>query len=101
MVPVNYSMFGKSGTAKIVRPDGRGYLKRQYNSSFIAGAPVADPRIVVLVVIDDPGPGRIETRSHYGSAVAGPVVRRVVRRSLQYLGVPEETASDDAVADAR
>ncbi len=99
--PLNYSLFGKSGTAKIVRPDGRGYLKRQYNSSFIAGAPVAEPRIVVLVVIDDPGPSRIENRSHYGSLVAGPVVRRVVRRSLQYLGVPEDASPDNATASAR
>ncbi|MCA9311566.1 MAG: penicillin-binding protein 2 [Phycisphaerales bacterium] len=96
--PLNYSMFGKSGTAKIVRPDGRGYLKRQYNSSFIAGAPLADPRIIVLVVIDDPGPERIANRSHYGSAVAGPVVRRVVRRALHYLGVPEDQVEEQAAA---
>ncbi|MEQ8850881.1 MAG: penicillin-binding protein 2 [Phycisphaerales bacterium] len=91
---LRHTFFGKSGTAKIVRPDGRGYLKRQYNSSFIAGGPVQEPRLVVLVIIDDPGPERIRSRMHYGSAVAGPVVRRVMRRVLEYLGVPPDRKSE-------
>lgn len=93
--PVKYSMFGKSGTAEIPRPDGKGYFDGQYNSSFLVGAPVEDPRIVLVVVIDDPGPEQIRKRAHYGTAVAGPVVRRVVRRTLEYMGVP---APDDPVA---
>ena len=82
-----YTMFGKSGTANIPRPDGRGYIEGQYISSFIAGAPLNQSRIVVLVVIDDPGPELAKQRRHYGSAVAGPVVRRIVERVLPYLGV--------------
>lgn len=93
--PVRYSMFGKSGTAEIPRPDGKGYFDDQYNSSFLVGAPVEDPRIVLVVVIDDPGPEQIRKRAHYGTAVAGPVVRRVVRRTLEYMGVP---APDDPAA---
>lgn len=82
-----HAMFGKSGTAKQFRPDGKGYFERQYVSSFIAGAPIDRPRLVVLVVIDDPGPALIAQKQHYGSAVAGPVVRRIVERALPYLGV--------------
>lgn len=108
-----YVMFGKSGTADIAvvppivrdengepvrdskgrivrmgKPKGAGgYYANQYNSSFIAGAPADDPRLVVIVVIDDPGPARVRQRQHYGSSVAGPVVRRVMERSLRYLGV--------------
>ncbi|MEO1128541.1 MAG: penicillin-binding protein 2 [Planctomycetota bacterium] len=93
-----YTVFGKSGTAEIPRPDGKGYFDRQHVSSFIAGAPVDMPRIVVLVVIDDPGPSMRAQRRHYGSATAGPVVLRVTRRVLEYFGVP--TLTDDlAVAE--
>ncbi len=85
--PPIYPMFAKSGTANIPRPDGRGYIEGQYISSFIAGAPTEQPRIVVLVVIDDPGPALAEKRQHFGSWTAGPVVRRIVERTLPYLGV--------------
>lgn len=93
-----YEIFGKSGTAEIPlgkppkgkrRPRGSsGYFDDQYNSSFIAGGPVENPRLVVLVVIDDPGIEKIRVKHHYGTWVAGPVVRRVMDRALMYLGVP-------------
>jgi len=93
-----YALFGKSGTAEIAlgkapegkkRPKGSsGYFDDQYNSSFIAGGPVEDPRLVCIVVIDDPGPERIRKKSHYGAAVAGPVARRVMERALAYVGAP-------------
>lgn len=93
-----YSMFGKSGTAQIPRPDGRGYFPDQYNSSFILGAPVERPRVVVLVVIDDPGPERRRQRRHYGSQVAGPVAARIAERTLRYIGVSPDLVPE--VADA-
>jgi len=98
-----YSMFGKSGTAFIPcippsgmrRPNGAGgYFAKQYTSSFLVAAPADEPVIVVLVVIDDPGPERIAGRRHYGSWVAGPVVRRIVDRVLPYLGVAPDMGGD-------
>lgn len=94
-----YQIFGKSGTAEIPlgkappgfrRPRGlaSGYYDGQYNSSFVAGGPVESPRLVVLAVIDDPGPALVRSKAHYGARVAGPVVRRVMERALAYLGVP-------------
>lgn len=111
-----YTLFGKSGTAEIplgpppkgkVRPRGAsGYFDDQYNSSFVAGAPIEDPRVVIIVVIDDPGPSRVfsNPKSHYGAAVAGPVVRRTVERTLAYLGVtpsPEEPSTQAKPASSR
>ncbi len=97
-VHMRYEAFGKSGTAEIPlgppppgkkRPKGSdGYFQGQYNSSFIAGGPVEDPRVVVIVVIDDPGPSLVASRRHYGAATAGPVVRRIMERTLSYLAVP-------------
>ncbi|GIW74830.1 MAG: hypothetical protein KatS3mg103_1352 [Phycisphaerales bacterium] len=109
--PFGYSMFGKSGTAQVVvertepwqrRPPGaRGYLERQYVSSFIAGAPVERPRIVVMVAIEDPGPRLVRENRYYGSSVAGPAVRRIVERVLPYLGVdPDRPAADASPASA-
>ncbi|MDX2147526.1 MAG: penicillin-binding protein 2 [Planctomycetota bacterium] len=97
-----YTMFGKSGTAEIPlgkaprgmkRPPGAsGYYDNQYNSSFIAGGPSEDPKLVVIVVIDDPGPERVRKRTHYGAYAAGPVVRRVMERALTYMAVPPSPA---------
>lgn len=97
-VAIRYEAFGKSGTAEIPlgpppkgkkRPKGSdGYFQGQYNASFIAAAPVESPRLVVLVVMDDPGPAQVASRRHYGARSAGPVVRRILERSLAYLGVP-------------
>lgn len=95
-------MFGKSGTAEIAKPNGKGYIDHQYNSSFIAGAPLDDPRLVVLVVIDDPGPAYTTTRRYFGSQVAGPVVLRVMHRALDYLGAnpPVEPETPEVIATA-
>jgi stage V sporulation protein D (sporulation-specific penicillin-binding protein) len=91
-----YTMFGKSGTAQIPlgaapkgkrRPGRMGYYERQYNASFIAAGPTESPRLVVLVVIDDPGPELVRKNVYYGSLTAGPVARRVMERGLAYLGV--------------
>lgn len=99
-----YSMFGKSGTSQIAMvppqpglriPAGtRGYYENQHHSSFIVAAPAGDPQIVVLVVIDDIGPERVRKDQHYGSWVAGPVVRRIVERALPYLNVPADLPGD-------
>lgn len=105
-----YPMWGKSGTAEIPlgkAPEGKrrpagstGYYDNQYNSSFVAGAPFERPRLVVIVVIDDPGPETIRKRQHYGSWVAGPVARRVLERSLVYLGEPPERSGGVGLAAA-
>ncbi|MBY0312621.1 MAG: penicillin-binding protein 2 [Phycisphaerales bacterium] len=103
-----YSAFGKSGTARAplgMPPKGKkkpkgsdGYFGGQYNVSFIAGGPTEDPRVVVLVVVDDPGPELVRTKRYYGALVAGPVNRRIMERTLEYLGVTPAHAATGAVA---
>ena len=88
-----YTMFGKSGTAQLPKKGGGGYFERRYVSSFIAGAPYDEPRIVVLCVIDDPD----REKGHWGGAIAGPVVRDVIDATLDYLGVqPDVPKAPDA-----
>lgn len=96
-----YSIFGKSGTAQIaagsppkgkMKPPGfTGYYEAQTNSSFIAAGPTEHPKLVCLVVIDDPGPELRRNKRHFGTQVAGPVVRHVLEKSLTYLGVAPST----------
>jgi cell division protein FtsI (penicillin-binding protein 3) len=97
-----YELYGKSGTAQAVlgmgpmdehgvraKPPkgGDGYYP-QYNASFVAGGPAEAPRLVMIVVIDDPGPDLVRKKEHRGASVAGPVVRRSLERCLTYLSVP-------------
>lgn len=96
---LTYSMFGKSGTAEIPAPRPLGYFDDQYNSSFVAAAPVDEPRVVVLVVIDDPSPERVRARQAYGSWVAGPVVKRFTQRTLAYLGVEADLVDEDVAVN--
>ena len=48
---------GKTGTAQKTEPGGKGYIKGHYISSFIGFTPLQNPRIAILVVLDDPKPG--------------------------------------------
>ncbi|MDP7005471.1 MAG: penicillin-binding protein 2 [Phycisphaerales bacterium] len=82
-----YELFGKSGTAQLPKIDGKGYFEDRYIASFIAGAPLNNPEIVVLCVIDDPD----KSIAHYGGIVAGPVVRDIIDETLNYLGVESST----------
>jgi len=92
-----YSCGGKTGTAQKVNSETGRYDRSMWVSSFIGFAPLEDPRIVVVVVVDEP------KRKHYGGTVAGPVFKEVATRTLQYMGVtplpPEEP--EDLTADAQ
>jgi cell division protein FtsI (penicillin-binding protein 3) len=75
-----YSVGGKSGTA--YKQEGRGYAAHKYRSWFVGIAPISKPRIVVAVMVDEPGAG-----VHYGGQVAGPVFSQVAAQTLRLLGV--------------
>ncbi len=80
-----YQVFGKTGTAQIASGRGGGYEGGQYVGSFIGGAPADHPRAVALVSIYKPS-----KEGYYGSVVAAPSVREILRETLAYMQVPPE-----------
>ena len=80
-----YPVAGKTGTASVVT--GGGYNTSNYISSFLGVAPYNDPRIVVLVKIDEPDKAKGPI---WGGSVAGPVFRAITRETLWRLGVKQQ-----------
>ncbi|OGP61789.1 MAG: hypothetical protein A2169_14830 [Deltaproteobacteria bacterium RBG_13_47_9] len=80
-LPKGYDVAGKTGTAQKVDPLLGGYSSDQYTSGFIGFAPANDPKIVLLVVIDEPQ-GTI-----YGGVVAAPVFKEILEKVLPYLNL--------------
>ncbi len=76
---------GKTGTAQKPTPEA-GFRSGLYIGSFAGFAPADDPRIAVIVVIDEPRNG------HYGGVVAAPAFRAICERALMYLRVPPSGA---------
>lgn len=81
----DYPVAGKTGTAQLLREDGRGYSRNRYLASFVGIAPADRPRIVVLVALKRP-----RRNGYYGGVVAAPVCREIMRRALKYLNVPPQ-----------
>ena len=78
-----YRVGGKTGT---VRKTGQqGYATDAYRSVFAGIAPISDPRIVTVVMIDHPKAGEF-----YGGAVAAPVFSSVTGNALRLLDVPPD-----------
>ncbi len=69
---------GKTGTAQKVEPTGL-YSESRYVASFIGFLPVEDPRLVIVVVVDEPQP------LHTGGVVSAPVFRQVATETVAYL----------------
>jgi cell division protein FtsI (penicillin-binding protein 3) len=72
---------GKTGTTEKYDLQARGYSKTQNIGSFVGFVPSVNPRLTILVVIEEPSQAR------YGGTVAAPVFREIAARSLPYLGV--------------
>ncbi|MEO7953217.1 MAG: penicillin-binding protein 2 [Polaromonas sp.] len=77
---VGYSVGGKSGTAH--KQVGKGYASNKYRAWFTGMAPIEAPRIIVAVMIDEPGDGK-----YYGGLAAAPVFSEVVQQTLRMMGV--------------
>jgi cell division protein FtsI (penicillin-binding protein 3)/stage V sporulation protein D (sporulation-specific penicillin-binding protein) len=75
-----YSVAGKTGTAQVPGPNG--YTTGQYVASFVGMVPVAKPRLLVLVVVNEP------RNNIFGGTVAAPAFEQIAKFDLQYLAVP-------------
>jgi cell division protein FtsI (penicillin-binding protein 3) len=76
-----YSACGKTGTAQKIDKDGT-YSQDRYVASFAGFAPVEDPRLTIVVVVDEP-----QGVDYYGGTVAAPVFREIAQSTLGYLNV--------------
>ncbi len=86
-----YRVAGKTGTVK--KAGKGGYSQRKYLSLFAGMAPASDPRLVVVVMIDEP-----RGRQYYGGLVAAPVFSAIMDDALRLLNVrPDNLAPQQAV----
>lgn len=81
-----YRVAGKTGTA--VKSSGGYKDTTKQVVSFIGYAPVEDPKIAVLVIIDEPN------EEKGGGALAAPIFKEIVSKTLTYWGVPKSNAED-------
>lgn len=71
-----FDVAGKTGTTEK-------YMPGKYVASFVGFAPADDPKVIVLVVIDEPN----NPETHFGSQLAAPVVKSILDDTLRYLEV--------------
>lgn len=78
---------GKTGTAQKLDPRTGSYSSSKYQAWFIGVAPADDPRLVTVVMIDEP-----KGLAHTGGAVAAPVFQKVMTAHLARLGIQTSPA---------
>jgi cell division protein FtsI/penicillin-binding protein 2 len=88
-----YRLAGKTGTAEIPTPYG--YTMNRTNASFIGWGPVDDPKFIVYVWLEKP------TSSIWGSVVAAPLFRDVVREVVVLMDIPTEEFRQELVSQTQ
>ena len=76
-----YRIAGKTGTAEKLNDNGVGYKAGHYIASFCGFAPVENPQVAVLVVLDDPD------GKYYGGEIAAPIAGGIFEQVLRYLNI--------------
>jgi cell division protein FtsI (penicillin-binding protein 3) len=90
-----YTAAGKSGTAQKIDPNTGRYSPNQYFASFVGFAPVNDPAVTILVVLDSP------EGAHHGGEVGGPIFKRIAEQVLAYLDVAHDVPTQPNTQTAK
>lgn len=77
-----YHVSGKSGTARKASVGTKGYTANAYRSMFAGFAPSSDPRIAMVVVIDEPSKA-----GYFGGLVSAPVFSKVMGGTLRLMNI--------------
>ena len=77
-----YRVGGKTGTAEIYSDD---YSGDTHNAFFVGIAPISNPRIVTVVVVNEP-----QGQKYYGGQVAAPIFSLIVSGALRIMGIPPD-----------
>lgn len=81
-----YRVGGKTGTANLAVEGG---YSSATNTSFAVMAPMDDPKISMICIVYQP------TKKQYGANTAGPIVKEITEKSLQYMGVEKELSKEE------
>ncbi len=85
-----FRVAGKTGTAQKVDPETKLYSRDKFLALFVGFLPAEQPRLVILVVIDEP------RGLFYGGQVAAPVFREVGEWALHYLRIDPQIQTAEA-----
>ena len=80
----NYSVAGKTGT--VHKFTAGGYADDRYLSIFTGMVPAEDPKLVMVVMIDEPRNGE-----YFGGEVSAPVFSKVMAGAMRLLDVPPDS----------
>ncbi|MVW74781.1 peptidoglycan D,D-transpeptidase FtsI family protein [Pseudomonas xionganensis] len=88
-----YHVGGKSGTARKASTGSKGYVDKAYRSFFAGVAPIDNPRIAAVIMIDEPSEG-----GYYGGLVSAPVFGKVMAGALRLMNVAPDNLPEPQTA---
>ncbi len=87
----NYTVAGKTGTARKPKDNALGYQDGAYVASFAGFVPASAPRLSAIVVLDEPTP-------YYGGLVSAPVFAKLAATGTRLFDVPPKPTTDAPLA---